>query len=35
MRELADRNSPLLRQDHLCLVTPRGEKRSGATLAHG
>jgi len=26
-RELADRSSPLLRQDHLCLVTIRGEKR--------
>ena len=26
-QELADRTSPLLRQDHLCLVTIRGEKR--------
>jgi SAM-dependent methyltransferase len=47
MHELADRSSPLLRQDHLCLVTIRGEKRlesacvsahrqgSRATLARG
>ena len=28
MQELADRSSPLLRQDHLCLVTIRGEKRA-------
>jgi len=27
MHELADRNSPPMRQDHLCLVTMRGEKR--------
>jgi ubiquinone/menaquinone biosynthesis C-methylase UbiE len=27
MHELADRSSPLMRQDHLCLVTIRGEKR--------
>ena len=27
MHELADRSSPLVREDHLCLVTIRGEKR--------
>jgi hypothetical protein len=34
--ELADRSSPLLRQDHLCLVTIRGEKSldSACVLAH-
>jgi SAM-dependent methyltransferase len=30
MHELADRSSPLLRHDHLCLVTIRGEKRPTA-----
>ena len=30
MHELADRNSPPMRQDHLCLVTIRGEKRQTA-----
>jgi SAM-dependent methyltransferase len=36
MHELADRSSPLLRQDHLCLVTIRGEKRldSACVSAH-
>jgi argininosuccinate lyase len=27
MHELAERSSPLLRQDHICLVTIRDEKR--------